>query len=426
MGSEAATVEDIEEMVEAHARAVYEASRELARASTGAKNGALLRAAEMLEERGQEIKEANARDLEQGERDGLSKAMLDRLLLDDKRIRGMAQGLEEVAALRDPIGGGRAMWRLPNGLEIVKLVVPIGGIGIVYESRPNVTIDAAGLCVKAGNAALLRGGSEAINSNVVLAEVFSAACEAEGLPKSSVEMIPVTDRAAVMAMLKMDRYLSLIVPRGGAGLIRTVAENSTIPTLKHDRGLCHIYVDEGADVDMSVSVVHNAKVQRPGVCNAVETLLVHEAIAPRALPAIAKDLQDAGVEIRGCPQTCEIVSGVEQAAEEDWDTEYLDLILSVKVVADMDAALEHIARYSSGLAEAIITQDYARAERFLKEVDSATVYVNASTRFTDGGQFGLGAEIGISTDKLHARGPMSVEELTSTKYVIRGSGQIRE
>jgi len=413
-------------MVEAKARAVWEASRRLAQASTTAKNAVLLRAGRMLEERKAEIKEANARDLEQGQRDGLSKAMMDRLLLDDKRIRGMAQGLEEVAALRDPIGSGRAMWRLPNGLEITKVVVPIGAIGIIYESRPNVTIDAAGLCVKAGNAALLRGGSEAISSNLVLAEVFADACEAEGLPRSSVDIIPVTDRAAVMAMLKMDRYLSLIVPRGGAGLIRTVVENSTIPTLKHDRGLCHIYVDEGADVGMAVNIVHNAKVQRPGVCNAVETLLVHEAIATVALPAIVKDLQKAGVEIRGCPKTREIAPGIAAATEEDWDTEYLDLILSVKVVANMEEALEHIARYSTGVAEAIVTQDYARAERFLAEVDSATVYVNASTRFTDGGQFGLGAEIGISTDKLHARGPMSVEELTSTKYVIRGCGQVRE
>jgi len=413
-------------MVEAKARAVWEASRRLAQASTTAKNAVLLRAGRMLEERKAEIKEANARDLEQGQRDGLSKAMMDRLLLDDKRIRGMAQGLEEVAALRDPIGSGRAMWRLPNGLEITKVVVPIGAIGIIYESRPNVTIDAAGLCVKAGNAALLRGGSEAISSNLVLAEVFADACEAEGLPRSSVDIIPVTDRAAVMAMLKMDRYLSLIVPRGGAGLIRTVVENSTIPTLKHDRGLCHIYVDEGADVGMAVNIVHNAKVQRPGVCNAVETLLVHEAIATVALPAIVKDLQKAGVAIRGCPKTRETAPGIAEATEEDWDTEYLDLILSVKVVANMEQALEHIARYSTGVAEAIVTQDYARAERFLAEVDSATVYVNASTRFTDGGQFGLGAEIGISTDKLHARGPMSVEELTSTKYVIRGCGQVRE
>jgi glutamate-5-semialdehyde dehydrogenase len=278
--------------------------------------------------------------------------------------------------------------------------------------------------VKAGNAVLLRGGSEAINSNVLLAGIFQDACEDAGLPRSSMEIVPVTDRAAVTAMIHMHNYLDLMVPRGGAELVRLVA-GGTVPSLKHERGLCHIYVDGDADLDMAVSVVHNAKVQRPGVCNAVETLLVHRGIAGTALPAIAKDLQAAGVEVRGCPETCRLVPAAVPASEDDWDTEYLDLILSVRVVADLDEALAHIARHSSGLAEAIITRNYERAERFLKEVDSATVYVNASTRFTDGGQFGLGAEIGISTDKLHARGPMSVEELTSTKYVIRGRGQVR-
>ncbi len=423
MAPERAT-QDIESLIREKAQAVKEASRRLAVASTTAKNEALLGAAGLLPAREGEIRTANEKDLAAAEQRGLTKASLDRLRLNAKRIQDMVTGLQDVAALKDPVGAGRAMWKLPNGLEITKVAVPIGAVGVIYESRPNVTIDAAAVCLKAGNAVLLRGGSEAINSNLVLAAIFQDACEAAGLPRSSAEIVPVTDRGAVTAMIHMDDYLSLMVPRGGAELVRLVA-SGTVPSLKHERGLCHIYVDEDADVDMAVEVIHNAKVQRPGVCNALETLLVHGGIAATALPAIAEDLQAAGVEIRGCPETQRLVPGAKPATADDWDAEYLDLILSVRVVADLDEALAHIARHSSGLAEAIITGNYGRAERFLKEADSATVYVNASTRFTDGGQFGLGAEIGISTDKLHARGPMSVEELTSTKYVIRGQGQVR-
>ncbi|MBC7288826.1 MAG: glutamate-5-semialdehyde dehydrogenase, partial [Armatimonadetes bacterium] len=303
--------------------------------------------------------------------------------------------------------------------------VPIGVVGIIYESRPNVTIDAAALCIKAGNAALLRGGSEAINSNVALAEIVADACRDAGLPEGTVEVIDFTDREAVKVMARLDQYIDLIIPRGGAGLIRAVTEDATVPVLKHERGLTQIYVDETCDIDMAVKLVHNAKVQRPGVCNAVENLFVHSRNV-EALRAICSDLMAAGVEIRGCPRTCQLIEGCKPATDEDWDTEYLDLILSVRLVDSLDEAMELIARHSSGLTEAIITDNEANAERFLREVDSACVYWNASTRFTDGGQFGLGAEIGISTAKIHARGPMSVRELTIYKYVVRGNGQVRE
>jgi glutamate-5-semialdehyde dehydrogenase len=411
-------------VVERAARA-KEASRALAEASPETRVEALTRAADLLGKRKSKIMRGNAVDLEGARGKGLSSAMIDRLTITDARLEDMARGLREVAEQPDPIGQVIDEWTRPNGLRISKVRVPLGVVGIVYESRPNVTVDAAGLCLKSGNATLLRGGSEAINSNLALAAVMQEACEDAGLPTSCVEMIPVTDREAVYVMAKLDQYIALIVPRGGEQLIRAVAEVATVPVIKHHRGLCHIYLDASYDLPMAITLVHNAKCQRPGVCNAVETLLAHQANLP-GLKAILDDLLAAGVELRGDEATQALSDQVKPATDEDWDTEYLDLILSVRVVPDMEEALRHIARHSSGLTEAIITDDAENGERFLREVDSACVYVNASTRFTDGGQFGLGAEIGISTDKFHARGPMGAGELTSYKYVIRGEGQIRQ
>jgi len=370
------------------------------------------------------IKQANAVDMENGAQAGLSSAMLDRLMLNDERIEAMAVALEEIAAQPDPVGSVLEAWTLDNGLKIEKVACPIGVIGIIYESRPNVTADAAGLCIKSGNAALLRGGSEAINSNLALAGLLAEACERAGLPRGCLEMITVTDRQAIQEMIRLPEYLGLVIPRGGEGLIRAVTENSRVPVLQHYRGMTQIYVDESAAVDLAVKLVHNAKVQRPGVCNAVENLFVHAQAVP-ALQAIIADLQGAGVEVRGCPRTRALAPGVNPATDQDFDTEYLDLILSVMVVDSLDEALEQIAQHTSGLTEAIITEDHDNAERFLREVDSAAVYHNASTRLTDGGVFGLGAEIGIATDKIHARGPVGARELTIYKYVCRGNGQIR-
>ncbi|MGQ9730455.1 MAG: glutamate-5-semialdehyde dehydrogenase [Candidatus Zipacnadales bacterium] len=414
-----------ERIVTERAARAKEASRVLADAPGEQRVAALIRAADLLAKRKTKIMRANAQDLEGVRAKGLSSAMIDRLTITDARLEEMARGLREVAEQPDPLGRVLAEWTRPNGLHIAKVCVPLGVVGIIYESRPNVTVDAAALCLKSGNATLLRGGSEAINSNLALTAVMQEACETVGLPTSCVEMVPVTDREAVYVMAKLDRYISLIVPRGGEELIRAVSEVATVPVIKHHRGLCHIYVDATCDLPMTVKLVHNAKCQRPGVCNAVETLLVHRDNT-QALRAIVEDLLAAGVEIRGDEAVQAISDQIKPATEEDWDTEYLDLILSVRVVNDMDEALAHIARYSSGLTEAIYTDNEANAERFLREVDSACVYHNASTRFTDGGQFGLGAEIGISTDKFHARGPMGVGELTSYKYVIRGAGQVRE
>ncbi len=413
------------DMVAERAARAWRASRSIADASGDNRNEALHRAAELLHKRRSKIMRANAMDVEGAEAKGLSAAMVDRLTITDSRLDEMARGLREVAELPDPVGRILEEWERPNGLRITRISVPLGVVGIIYESRPNVTVDAAGLCLKSGNACLLRGGSEAINSNLALSAIMQEACGDAGLPESAVEMIPTTDREAVYAMARLHQYISLIVPRGGEALIEAVSESATVPVIKHHRGLCHIYVDRTCDLPMAVKLVHNAKVQRPGVCNAVESLLVH-CDNQDALRAILDDLLAAGVEIRGDP-ACQAVSDqVKPATEADWDAEYLDLILAVRVVDSMEQALEHIRHYSSGLSEAIITDDEANAERFLREVDSACVYVNASTRFTDGGQFGLGAEIGISTDKFHARGPMGVRELTSYKYVVHGSGQIRE
>jgi len=402
------------------------ASRVLAGLSSGVKNRALLAMADLLEEKGDVIKRENAKDLEYGREKGLSSALLDRLLLDDKRIRGMAQGLREVAALPDPVGEVVKMWRRPNGLQIGKLRVPLGVVAVIYESRPNVTADTAALCIKSGNAIVLRGGSEAIHSNRVIAALLQEAAQDAGVPPQAIQLVETTDREAVFHLLKMDGYVDLVVPRGGEGLIRFVAENSRIPVVYHYKGVCHTFVDKDADLEMAWSIAFNAKVQRPGVCNAMETLLVHRDIAQGFLPEMARRFREAGVELRGCQRSRQLVPDMKEATEEDWYAEYLDLILAVRVVDSLEEAVDHIHTYGSGHSEAIVTSNYATAMKFLRGVDAAAVYVNASTRFTDGYEFGLGAEMGISTQKLHVRGPMGLEDLTCCKFVILGQGQIRE
>ena len=417
---------EVEKEVLEKVKKAKEASRILARLSTKVKNRALVAMAKGLEERRDEIKRENAKDLEYGKDKGLSPAMLDRLLLDDRRIEAMAEGLKEVAALPDPVGEVVKMWKRPNGLQIGKLRVPLGVVAVIYESRPNVTADTAGLCVKSGNAIVLRGGSEAIHSNTVIARILKDAAQEAGVPKEAIQLIETTDRKAVHHLLKAEGYVDLVVPRGGEGLIRFVAENSRIPVVYHYKGVCHTYVDKDADLDMAWSICFNAKVQRPGVCNAMETLLVNEEIAPAFLPEMARRFREAGVELRGCPKSRALVPDMKEATEEDWYAEYLDLILAVRVVGSFEEAVDHIHTYGSGHSEAIVTQNYATAMRFLQEVDAAAVYVNASTRFTDGYEFGLGAEMGISTQKLHVRGPMGLEDLTCCKFIILGQGQIRE
>lgn len=415
----------IHDIVYDSARRAKEAGRVLRTASPELKNQALHKMAELLRAKHAAIIRANAIDMENGEKRGLSSAMLDRLKLTEERIEDMAMACEEIAGLEDPVGEILDQWERPNGMLIQKVAVPMGVVGIIYESRPNVTVDSTCLCIKAGNTVLLRGGSEAINSNVALAEVLRDACAAVGLPQSCVEIVKVTDREAVREMSRCDQYLSLIIPRGGHGLIQAVTENATVPVLKHDRGMTQIYVDETCDIDLAVNVVHNSKVQRPGVCNAAENLYIHSA-NEAAAKAILEDLKAAGVELRGCPRTCALMDGILPATDEDFDTEYLELILSVKLVDSMEEAIMEIEKHTSGLTECIITDNHANADRFLAAVDSAAVYHNVSTRFTDGGQFGLGAEIGISTDKIHARGPVGVRELTIYKYVVRGTGQCRD
>ncbi len=402
------------------------ASRALARLSSRVKDQALRAMADGLEDAVAELQEANRRDLEAAAEAGLSRAMIDRLTLSDKVIASMAQGLREVAAQPDPVGEVVRMWKRPNGLLVGKKRIPLGVIGIIYESRPNVTADAAGLCLKAGNAVILRGGKEAIHSNRAIAGVLSRAAARAGVPEGAVQVVEVTDRQAVLEMLRLEEYIDLIIPRGGEGLIRFVTENSRIPVIKHYKGVCHVFVDASADLDMAERIVLNAKCQRPGVCNALETLLVHRDAAGAFLPRVARALTEAGVEIRGCSRTRELVPGAKEATEADWHAEYLDLILAVRVVDSLDQAIEHIETYGSLHTEAIVTRDYANAQRFLDEVNSSVVAVNASTRFSDGQQLGLGAEIGISTTKLHSFGPMGVEDLTTTKFVIYGEGQVRE
>lgn len=396
-------------------------------AAAGAlKNEALYAMAAAIEDGESEILNANAQDLEAARKNGMSESLLDRLTLNPARIKGMAEGIRGVAAQTDPIGTVIGGGVRPNGLKIEQVRVPLGVIGIIYEARPNVTADAAALCLKAGNAVILRGGKEAIRSNTCIAEIMRAAVEKAGLPKDGIQLVEDTSRASSVEMMQLTGYIDVLIPRGGRGLIQSVVQNSRVPVIETGSGNCHVYVDDSADIDMAANIIFNAKTSRPSVCNAIETVLVHRDIAEKALPVIKARLDEQHVEIRGCEKTREILgSGVIPALEEDWATEYLDYILAVKVVDSIDDAVEHIARYSSGHSEAIITKSYENAQKFTGRVDSAAVYVNASTRFTDGGEFGLGAEIGISTQKLHARGPMGVNELTSTKFIISGSGQIR-
>jgi len=401
-------------------------ARALAKASSKQKNEALVRMAEALKKRAKELIVANKKDIQYAKGKGLSKAMIDRLTLNEKRVDEMAQGLIEVSALPDPVGEVMRMRQRPNGMSVGKMRVPIGVIGIIYESRPNVTADAAGLCLKAGNAVILRGGSEAIHSNKAIVKVLRETLKKQGLHEGAATFIDTPDREAIMEMLKLEGIVDLIIPRGGEALIRAVTENSRIPVLKHYKGVCHIFVDRDADPIMAEAICFNAKVQRPGTCNAMETMLVDEAIAEGFLPKTLKRFEKAGVEIRGCPKTLAIYPNITEVKEEDYYREYLDLTLNVKVVEDMDEAMEHIAQYGSAHSDGIVSMNYDRAMRFLREVDSSAVLVNASTRLNDGFQFGLGAEIGISTDKIHARGPMGLEELTCTKFIVLGNGQLRE
>ncbi|GMR05128.1 MAG: glutamate-5-semialdehyde dehydrogenase [Thermodesulfobacteriota bacterium] len=417
---------DVKSVLFEQARSARDASQVLARLDSETKNRALLNMAEGILEEAAFLQDENSKDLDAARDKGLKSAMIDRLTLSDKVISGMAAGLKEVAALPDPVGEVTSMWTRPNGLQVGKVRIPIGVIGIIYESRPNVTADAAALCLKSGNAVVLRGGSEAINSNRAVATVLKKACSKAGVPEAAVQVIETVDREAVVEMLKLEEFIDLIIPRGGEGLIRFVVANSRIPVIKHYKGVCHVFVDEYAQIDMAVQIAYNAKVQRPGVCNSMETLLVHSKIAEEFLPIVHERYREAGVEIRGCTETARILGGIKEASEEDWPAEFLDLILAVKVVEDIDAAMSHIAKYGSLHTEAIVTRDYRNARRFLREVNSSTVLVNASTRFSDGFELGLGAEIGISTTKIHAFGPMGLKELTTEKFIVLGDGQIRE
>jgi glutamate-5-semialdehyde dehydrogenase len=407
------------------ARKAQEASHRLAQLSTAKKNEALLVMAENLERHQKRLIKENRKDLALSEKAHLSSSLIDRLRLTPSVIRGMAEGLRVVARLLDPVGEVIKMWKRPNGLMVGRMRIPIGVIGIIYESRPNVTADASGLCLKSGNSVILRGGSEAFHSNQAIGQILRKVLVERGLPQEAIQIFPHTEREAIREMLQLEDQIDLIIPRGGEELIRFVTNHSKIPVIKHYKGICHIFVDETADLEMASLVCLNAKVQRPGVCNAMETLLVHEKVASRFLPKVARVLQKEGVELRGCPRTKKILSHIKEAREEDWFQEYLDLILSIRVVKGIHEAVEHITRYGSLHTEAIITADYQNAQRFLKEVNSSCVLVNASTRFNDGFELGLGAEIGISTSKLHAFGPMGLEELTTTKFIVYGEGQIR-
>lgn len=415
---------DIEQQIETMAQQARAAALRLSQLDTEQKNSILLSMAKGLRAATPAILEANAKDLEAGESKGLTKAMLDRLRLDEARVDAVAGGIEQVAALPDPVGTVMEAWDRPNGLKLEQVRVPIGTIGIIYESRPNVTSDAAVLCLKAGNATILRGGSEAIHSNRAIAEALTAGGEEAGLPEHAIQLIPFTDRASVTALCQMDQWLDVIIPRGGRGLIETVVSQARMPVIKHYDGICHLLVDKAADVDMASSLTVDSKTQKPGVCNALETLLVHSEVADAMLPVISAALKEKGVALRGCERTRGIIEA-EPATDEDWDTEYLDLILSIKVVDSLDEAVGHINRHGSHHTDCIVTTDSARADRFLSAVDSACVFHNASTRFADGEEFGFGAEIGISTEKLHARGPMGLRELTSYQYRVRGNGQTK-
>lgn len=402
------------------------AKRALARLTTEEKNQLLLKAAEALKDNYEEILNANEIDLENGKNAGLKDAIMDRLALNKDRIYAMADGLSQIAKLPDPIGEVINMKALPNGLTVGQKRVPMGVIGIIYEARPNVTSDAFGLCLKAGSAVILRGGKEAINSNKATISVFKKAINEMGIDENIVQLIEDTSRETATAMMKMNGYIDILIPRGGAGLIQSVVQNSTVPVIETGVGNCHIFVDESADIEKAVNIIVNAKAQRPGVCNAAETMLVHKNIAEKFLPKAIKALREKNVEIRGDKAVKAIINDVVDATDEDWATEYLDYILAVKVVKDIDEAIDHITKYSTGHSECIVSENYTNTQRFLQEIDSAAVYVNASTRFTDGNEFGFGAEIGISTQKLHVRGPMGLKELTTTKYLIYGSGQVRK
>jgi len=416
---------EIKEQISSMAKTAKEMAPAIATAKTDVKNNVLKKIAQGLKDELSSLLKANAKDVAYAQEKGLSKAMIDRLTLTEARVEGMINNLYEVIALPDPVGNITKMWLRPNGLKVGKMRIPLGVIGMIYEARPDATIEAAALCLKAGNVVILRGGSEAINSNIVLGNIMTAALVKTGLPEKAIQVVPITDRAAVLALLEMEQYIDLIIPRGGEGLIRFVTEHAKMPVLKHYKGVCHVYVDDKADLERAKEICFNAKVQRPGVCNAMETLLIHEGIAEKFLPEMLKTFTQAGVEIRGCPKTCQLFPSAKAATEEDWPAEYLDLILAVKIVANMEEAIDHIAKYGSNHTEAIVTQDYSRAWQFLEKVDASVVLVNASTRFNDGNQLGLGSEIGISTSKLHAYGPMSLEELTTTKFIVFGEGQIR-
>ncbi len=402
------------------------ASFAMARLSSAEKNALLVEMAGALEDRTAHLLAENARDLDAAEKKGVSPAMLDRLMLNGDRIRAMADGLREVAALPDPVGEVTRMWKRPNGLMVGKMRIPLGVIGIIYEARPNVTADAAALCLKAGNAVILRGGSEAINSNLAIAEILCEVMAKAGIPAGALSVIPFVDRQGVLEMLKQDEFIDLIIPRGGESLIRFVVEHSKIPVIKHYKGVCHVFVDASADFDKAEKIIINSKTQRPGVCNALETLLIHRDAAERFVPRIFSVLSGLGVELRGDDAFRKFAPEAKAATEEDWYEEFLDLVLAVRVVNGLDEAIDHINRYGSLHTESIVTSDYGNAQRFIREVNSGVVLVNASTRFSDGNQLGLGAEIGISTTKLHSYGPMGLEDLTTTKFIVYGEGQVRE
>lgn len=420
-----ALVEDVAAYMRRLGQEARAAARRMAAASTGARNRALEAMAAAIEAEAERLATENARDLEAGRERGLDAALLDRLALTPERIAAMAEGLRQIAALPDPVGAITDLNFRPSGIQVGRMRVPLGVIGIIYESRPNVTADAAGLCLKAGNAAILRGGSEAIHSNRAIAACIRQGLAEAGLPETAVQVVQTTDRAAVGELLRMEEYVDVIVPRGGKGLIERVARESRVPVIKHLDGICHVYIDDRADLDKAERIAVNAKTQRFGTCNTMETLLVHEAVAEAILPRLAERYAEFDVELRGCPRTLEILPDAVPATDEDWDTEYLAPILSIRVVPDLDEAIAHIERHGSHHTDAIVTEDYTRARRFLREVDSSSVMVNASTRFADGFEYGLGAEIGISTDKLHARGPVGLEGLTTQKFVVLGDGHIR-
>ncbi|MBI5674739.1 MAG: glutamate-5-semialdehyde dehydrogenase [Nitrospirae bacterium] len=416
---------EIQSFVLKKALEAKEGARAIANISSGQKNDALIKMAEALVKKSGELQAANRKDIASAKNKGLSKAMIDRLTLTEKGIAEMAQGLVEIAGLPDPVGEITKMRIRPNGMMVGKMRVPIGVIGIIYESRPNVTADATGLCLKAGNAVVLRGGSEAIHSNKAIVKILRDTAKAHGIPQGAITFIDTPDREAVMEMLKLEGTIDLIIPRGGEGLIRAVTENSRIPVLKHYKGVCHVFVDRDANIKMAEDICFNAKLQRPGTCNAMETMLVDEKIAKKFLPGMINRFRNEGVKLKGCQRTRRLDKKLSEARDEDFYTEYIDKILNIKIVKDIDDAMDHIAKYGSAHSDAIVTDDYSKSMRFLREVDSSAVFVNASTRLNDGFQFGLGAEMGISTDKIHARGPMGLEELTCTKFIVLGNGQIR-